>query len=66
MRLIAAADAVAKLVPLLAADDPPLADAAATVLVSIGSPSKAPLAAALKTAQGRRKEVIENAMAQIA
>jgi len=66
LRLIAGSDAVARLLPLLAADDPPLADAAATVLVSIGPPSKEPLAAALKNAQGRQKEVIENALAQIA
>jgi hypothetical protein len=65
LRLIAGKDAVAKLIPLLAAEDPQLADAAATVLVSIGIPSKAPLEEALKTAQGRRKEVIGNALAQI-
>ncbi|MCX6877067.1 MAG: hypothetical protein NTW21_25140 [Verrucomicrobia bacterium] len=65
LRLIADKEMVAKLIPLLAADDPPLADAAAAVLVSIGTPAKAPLAAALMGAQGRRKEVIENALAQL-
>lgn len=65
LRLIAGADAVARLVPLLASDHPPLGDAAAAVLVSIGAPSKAPLAAALTAAQGRPQEVITNALAQI-
>jgi hypothetical protein len=66
LRMIADKDSVAKLIPLLAAEDPQLTDAVATVLVSIGTPSKEPLAGALKAAQGRRKEVIENALAQIA
>jgi len=66
LRLLAGQDAVAKLIPLLAAEDSQLADAGAAVLVSIGTPAKAPLAEALKTAQGRRKEVIGNALAQIA
>lgn len=65
LRLIAGPDMVAKLIPLLAAEDPQLADAAATVLVSIGAPAKAPLVDAHKTAQGRSKEVIGNALAQI-
>jgi hypothetical protein len=34
-------------------------------LLSIGTPSNAPLADALKTARDRRQEVIENALAQI-
>jgi hypothetical protein len=66
LRLITGKDAVAKLIALLAADKPQLNDAAAAGLVSIGSPAKEPLSEALKTAQGRRKEVIENALAQIA
>ena len=66
LRLIAGKDAVPQLVTLLASDNPQLSDAAATVLVSIGPPSKAPLAAALNAAQpGRSKELIENALAQI-
>ncbi|MEI6674307.1 MAG: hypothetical protein WCO57_03920 [Verrucomicrobiota bacterium] len=65
LRLIAGKDAVAKLIAFLAGDNPQLSDAAAAVLVSIGSPAKEPLAEALKAAQGRRKEVIENALAQI-
>lgn len=66
LRLLADKDAVPQLIPLLAAEDPQLCDAGAAVLVSIGTPAKAPLAEALKTAQGRRKEVIGNALAQIA
>ncbi len=66
LRLIAGTDAVAKLIALLAADNPQLSDAAAAVLVSIGNPAKEPLAEALKAAQGRRKQVMENALAQIA
>jgi len=65
LRLIADKDAVKKLIPLFTAADPQLAEAAATVLVSIGQPSKEPLAEALKAAQGRSKEVIEYALAQI-
>ena len=66
LRLIADKDMVAKLLPLAGADNPQLADAAATVLVSIGAPAKEPLTGALKSAQGRSKEVFENALAQIA
>ena len=65
LRLLADPTAVAKLVTLLASDNPPLTDAAAAVLVSIGTPSKEPLAAALKAAQGRQQEVIKNALAQL-
>jgi hypothetical protein len=65
LRLIAGGDMVAKLVPLAAAQDAQFADAAATVLVSIGAPAKEPLANALKTAQGRPKDVLANALAQI-
>jgi len=66
LRLIADKDMVAKLIPLAGADHPQLADAAATVLVSIGTPAKESLTEALKSAQGRTKEVFENALAQIA
>ncbi len=66
LRLIAGDDAVAKLVPLLAAEDPQLADAAAAVLVSVGPPAKQALANALKGAKGRAQAVIANALAQIA
>jgi hypothetical protein len=65
LRLLADPAAVAKLVALLASDNPQLTDAAAAVLVSIGTPSKEPLAEALKAAQGRQQEVIKNALAQI-
>lgn len=66
LRRIASPDMVPKIIALLAAEAPQLADAAAAALVSIGAPAKAPLAAALKGAQGRQQEVIENALRQIA
>jgi len=66
LRMIADTDLVPKLIPLMGADNPQLADAAATVLASIGTPAKEPLTGALKSARGRTKEVIENALAQIA
>lgn len=65
LRLIADKEAVAKLIPLLAAQNPPLVDAAAAVLVSIGVPAKAALVEALKAAQGHPKAAIQNALAQI-
>ena len=65
LRLLAGCDELPRLIALLTAEDPQLSDAAATVLVSIGTPSKEPLAEALKAAQGLRKDAIQNALAQI-
>lgn len=65
LRWIAGQDCVAGLLPVLAASDPNLGDAAAAVLVSIGPAAEAPLARALESATGRAQGLIANALVQI-
>lgn len=65
LRWIADEGSVARLLPLLAAAEAGLADAAAAVLVSVGRPARPALTQALASAAGRAKEVIANALAQI-
>ena len=65
LRLVAGRQEAPKVLPLLASDDPQLADAAAAVLASIGAPAKAPLEKALGKSNGRQKELIAHTLTQI-
>lgn len=65
LRLLAGADAVPAVVPLLTAVAPGVADAAAAVLVSIGPAALPALRLAHEGAEPRHQEVIGNAIAQV-
>ena len=65
LRLIAGKEAVGGLVPLLADDHAPLADAASAALVSVGEDARGALKSALKGAKGRQKDLIAHALLQI-
>jgi len=65
LRLVAGRQEVPKILPLIASDDPQLADAAAAVLASIGAPAKAPLEKALTKSKGRQKELIAHTLIQL-
>lgn len=65
LRYVAGPESVSAMIPMLSAADIPLADAAAAVLVTIGTPAKAPLEKALGKAKGRQKELIEHTLLQL-